>query len=99
MLNDSVPEEVKEERNQILLDDLKERIGARLAALVGSTQEVLLEGVSARNPGRWSGRTSTNFVVHFEPDDACVPGSLRQVKISRAGAVSLFGSLQSCADR
>ena len=99
LLDDSVPEEVKEERNQILLGDLKERIGARLAALVGSTQEVLLEGVSARNPGRWSGRTSTNFVVHFEPDEACAPGTLRQVKISRAGAVSLFGSLLPGAER
>ncbi|MBQ7695698.1 MAG: tRNA (N6-isopentenyl adenosine(37)-C2)-methylthiotransferase MiaB [Lentisphaeria bacterium] len=93
LLEDSVPEEVNEERNQILLDDLKERIGARLSGLVGSTQEVLLEGVSARNPGRWSGRTSTNFVVHFEPDETCSPGTLRQVKISRSGAVSLFGSL------
>ena len=99
LLADSVPEEVKEERNQILLDDLKERIGARLAALVGSTQEVLLEGVSARNPGRWSGRTSTNFVVHFEPDETSAPGTLRQVKISRAGAVSLFGTLRPGAER
>ena len=99
LLEDSVPEEVKEERNQILLDDLKERIGARLAGLVGSTQKVLLEGVSARNPGRWSGRTSTNFVVHFEPDGTCAPGTLRRVKISRSGAVSLFGSLLPDAER
>ncbi|MBR2372907.1 MAG: MiaB/RimO family radical SAM methylthiotransferase, partial [Lentisphaeria bacterium] len=93
LLADSVPDEIKEQRNQILLDDLKERIGTRLEKMKGETVEVLLEGVSARNTERWSGRTSTNFVVHFEPDADCHPGILRQVRISRAGAVSLFGTL------
>ena len=55
--------------------------------------EVLVEGVSSRNRERWTGRTGTNFVVHFEPDEDCVPGTLRKVEISRAGAVSIFGKL------
>ena len=90
---DTVSEEVKLERNNILLDDLKVRIGARLQKQVGSTVEVLTEGVSARNSARWTGRTGTNFVVHFEPDEQCAEGTLRQVEISRAGEVSLFGRL------
>ncbi len=90
---DTVSEEVKLERNNILLDDLKLRIGARLKQQVNSTVEVLVEGVSARNAARWTGRTGTNFVVHFEPDKECVSGTLRQVEISRAGEVSLFGRL------
>lgn len=90
---DTVSEELKLERNNILLDDLKLRIGARLKQQVGSTVEVLVEGVSARNAARWTGRTGTNFVVHFEPDDVCAGGTLRQVEISRAGEVSLFGKL------
>ena len=90
---DTVSEEVKLERNNILLDDLKLRIGARLKQQVNSTVEVLVEGVSARNAARWTGRTGTNFVVHFEPDEECVSGTLRQVEISRAGEVSLFGRL------
>lgn len=93
LLADSVPDAVKEQRNQILLDDLKERIGARLEAMKEKTVEVLLEGVSNRNAERWSGRTSTSFVVHFEPDQDCLPGTLRKVKITRAGSVSLFGTL------
>ena len=93
LLADSVPEEVKEERNQILLGDLKERVVRKLKNFKGETLEVLLEGVSARNAQRWSGRTSTNFLVHFEPDENCQIGTLRQVKITQVNTVSLFGTL------
>ena len=94
-LEDTVCEEEKLRRNNLLLADLQDRIGRRLAGLVGTTQEIMCEGVSSRNPGRWTGRTGTNFVVHFEPDASVRPGALRQVRITRAGGVSLFGELQS----
>ncbi|MBE6362297.1 MAG: tRNA (N6-isopentenyl adenosine(37)-C2)-methylthiotransferase MiaB [Lentisphaerae bacterium] len=90
---DTVSEEVKLERNNILLDDLKARISGKLQTLSGSVVEVLVEGVSSRNQERWTGRTGTNFVVHFEPDDDCVPGTLRKVEVSRSGAVSVSGKL------
>ncbi|MBR2625568.1 MAG: tRNA (N6-isopentenyl adenosine(37)-C2)-methylthiotransferase MiaB [Lentisphaeria bacterium] len=93
LLADTVSEEEKLRRNNILLDDLEKRISARLAGLTGTVQEVLCEGVSARNEARWTGRTDTNFVVHFEPDDKVKTGDLRQVKITRSGSVSLFGEL------
>ena len=93
LLEDSIPESVKLERNNILLDDLKQRISSKLAAYPGKTVEVLVEGVSSRNAARWTGRTGTNFVVHFEPDDKIEAGTLRQVQIERAGAVSLSGKL------
>ena len=92
-MEDSVPESVKEERNQILLDDLSKRIVKRLESMVGSTVTVLAEGVSARNEKRWTGRTDNNIVVHFEPDDTVISGTLRQVKITRFGGVTLFGTL------
>ena len=90
---DSVPREVKEERNQILLEDLKKRVERSLAAQVGTVQEVLVEGVSPRNPDRWCGRTGTNRLIHFEPCDGLEPGMLRRVQVERAGSVSLFGRL------
>lgn len=93
LLEDSVPEEVKEERNQILLGDLAARVEKRLAAMNGETVEVLVEGVSPRNPGRWSGRTGTNIMVHFEPDQSIAPGTLRKVQIIQTNPVSLFGKL------
>ena len=92
-LEDSVPESVKEERNRILLGDLEKRCRRRLAAMVGETVEVLTEGVSPRNPERWSGRTSTNFVVHFEPPPGIRPGELRKVRITRANVVSVVGEV------
>lgn len=92
-LADSIPEEVKEERNQILLGDLAERVQKRLAGMVDMELEVLAEGVSPRNPDRWMGRTSDNFVVHFEPDADVVPGALCKVKVTRANPVSLVGKL------
>ena len=90
---DSVPQEVKEERNAVLLDDLKSRVAAALRTQVGSVQEVLVEGISPRNPERWSGRTGTNRVVHFLPVPGVEPGTLHRVRITRAGSVSLFGEL------
>ena len=90
---DSVPETVKEERNQILLGDLSARVEKMLLRQVGDTVEVLTEGVSHRNEARWTGRTGTNFVVHFEPTPNLQSGVLKKVKISRAGGVSLFGSI------
>ncbi len=90
---DSVPEKIKEERNQILLADLSDRVKNMINGMLGSTVEVLTEGVSARNKERWSGRTSTNFLVHFEPTPDVCQGELRQIKITRAGDVSLFGKI------
>ena len=92
-LADTVSEEEKLRRNNILLDDLQHRISTRLAGMVGAELEVLCEGVSSRNESRWTGRTGTNFVVHFEPDATVRPGDIRFVKITRAGSVSLSGDL------
>ena len=93
LLADTVSEDEKLRRNNILLEDLEKRISAKLAAMTGKICEVLCEGVSARNQERWTGRTGTNFVVHFEPLPGLKPGDLRQVKITRSGSVSLFGEL------
>ncbi len=90
---DSIPEEVKEKRNQILLDDLKFRVREKLAGMVGNTVEVLAEGVSARNGSRWTGRTDTNFVVHFPVPPGVRSGDLLQVRITQANVVSLVGEV------
>jgi len=88
---DDVPQEVKEERNQILLADLEKRSIAGNLACVGRTLEVMIDGVSPRNPARWSGRTSTARTVVFSYADGMKPGDLIQVPIERAGRVTLFG--------
>ena len=87
---DDVPQNVKEERNQILLADLEKRSIAGNLACVGRTLEVMVDGVSPRNPERWSGRTSTSRTVVFKYADGMKPGDLIQVPIERAGRVTLF---------
>jgi tRNA-2-methylthio-N6-dimethylallyladenosine synthase len=51
--------------------------------LVGSTEQVLVEGVSKKDPGRLTGRTRTNKLVHFDATDAA-PGTFATVTIDAA---------------
>ncbi len=90
---DDVPEEVKHERNQILLSDLEAGAAERNARFRGRLQEVLVEGVSKRNPERWTGRTDLNKVVNFMPSPDVHVGDLVNVRITRTTANSLFGEL------
>ncbi|MBO5689410.1 MAG: tRNA (N6-isopentenyl adenosine(37)-C2)-methylthiotransferase MiaB [Lentisphaeria bacterium] len=91
---DSVPQSVKEERDQILLADLAERTAKNMANEVGSVQEVLAEGVSRRMAERWTGRTGGNRTVHFPPPEGVRPGDLLKIRIKRAGNVTLYGEAE-----
>ncbi len=89
---DQLPQEVKEERNQILLADLERRSQKRNQALIGTEQQILIEGVSPRNPERWSGRTDGNRTVIFLPETGDKPGEFKTVTIAKASSMSLFAS-------
>jgi tRNA-2-methylthio-N6-dimethylallyladenosine synthase len=89
---DQVPDEVKEERNQVLLKILEANSRRRNAALVGTTQEVLVEGRDKKGL-RYTGRTRGNRVVHFEANDRLV-GELVPVRIERGSTAVLYGSLE-----
>jgi tRNA-2-methylthio-N6-dimethylallyladenosine synthase len=91
-LADQVAEEVKEERNQILLKILERNSNRRNAALVGTVQEVLVEGPDKKGLS-FTGRTRGNRVVHFAASDRLV-GELVQVKIERVSTAVLYGSLE-----
>lgn len=92
-LADSVPREVKEERNRILLEDLADRTRRFLKSRIGRTETVLAEGPSKRMPERWTGRTDGNRTVNFLPTPDLKPGDLVKLRILRAGQVALFGEL------
>jgi len=92
-LPDDVPQEVKEERNRILLADLETRTAASNTRYIGATVEVLAEGPSKRNPARWQGRTRTNKMCIFQPDPDLTPGALVEVIVNRTTANSLFGCI------
>jgi len=89
-LVDDVPSDEKDRRNQVLLE-LQERIcKEQHRALLGSVQEVLVEGPSPKGQGRMQGRTVHHRIVHFEAGDDCV-GQYVPVRIDRALAHSLVG--------
>jgi len=88
---DDVPEAEKARR----LAELQGRQAAiqrrLLDAAVGTTVEVLVDGVSRRRRTELTGRTSGNVVVNF-PGEASQLGSLVPVRIERAGPHSLRGA-------
>jgi tRNA-2-methylthio-N6-dimethylallyladenosine synthase len=91
-LPEKVPPAVRKER-LARLNRLQDQISLELSrSLVGSTQEVLVEGPSERNPARWAGRTRTNKLVTF-PAGGARPGELIELRITRARTWTLEGEL------
>jgi tRNA-2-methylthio-N6-dimethylallyladenosine synthase len=88
---DQVPEEVREERNRILLEVLREGSLRRTRSLVGTVQEVLVEGPD-KTGQRFMGRTRGNRVTVFEASPRLV-GSLVPVEITRGSVSTLYGNL------
>jgi tRNA-2-methylthio-N6-dimethylallyladenosine synthase len=86
-MEDQVPKEVVQERFDRLVA-LQERVSLeRMREQVGTTAEVLVEGVGRK--GRAQGRTRTNRVVHLDGDH--VPGDFVQVQIVDAHPHHLDG--------
>ncbi len=90
-LGDQVPGEVKEHRNQVLLDLLQKNSLRRTATLVGTIEEVLVEGAD-KSGTRYTGRTRGNRVCVFDADPRLV-GQLVPLKIERASVSTLYGAL------
>jgi tRNA-2-methylthio-N6-dimethylallyladenosine synthase len=62
-------EEVKMERNQVLLTILDEIAAVRVRNLLGREDEILVEGESRTNPNRFQGRTRTNRLVLIDANE------------------------------
>jgi tRNA-2-methylthio-N6-dimethylallyladenosine synthase len=73
-------------------------------ALVGSMQEVLVDGRSARNPGRWTGLTRTHKTTHIEALSAdggpasLAEGRTVRVRVTEGRLTGLVGCLVGAAD-
>ncbi|MFO7821696.1 MAG: tRNA (N6-isopentenyl adenosine(37)-C2)-methylthiotransferase MiaB [Lentisphaeria bacterium] len=90
---DDVAKEIKEERNQILLADLKQRTAKANDRYLGEVVEILVEGQSKRNAETWMGRSRTGKVCIFRPQAATRPGQLKMMRVDRVTPSSLFGEL------
>jgi tRNA-2-methylthio-N6-dimethylallyladenosine synthase len=100
-LPDDVPEDVKKERNRLLLEAQAEASLAGNQRFIGSRQEVLVEGLSTRDEKRevdvgpdgiaqLTGRTMCDRIVVFDAPLRLV-GRLVEIDIEEAGAWSLSG--------
>jgi tRNA-2-methylthio-N6-dimethylallyladenosine synthase len=87
---DQVPEEVKHDRIERLIDAVQRIAAERNRARIGGVEEVLVEGASRTDPGVLRGRTRRNTTVNFGGPAA--PGELVHVLIEGATSTTLKGS-------
>ena len=91
-LKDDVLPEIKHERHQRLLQLQKDISTRRHESLHAKQMEILVEGVSKRNPQRQTGRARTGEIVTFESEKN-LTGRFIKVKILSSTALTLFGKV------
>lgn len=94
-MEDDVSAEEKDSRNKELLALQDEMAQKANAAWVGKAVDVLVEGPSLRNPDKWSGRSSQNKIVVFDPAPGIEKGMMAKIKVVRARPQTLFGEYQN----
>ncbi|KNC15371.1 (dimethylallyl)adenosine tRNA methylthiotransferase [Pantoea sp. RIT-PI-b] len=91
-LPDDVSEEEKKQRLHILQDRINQQVMAWSRRMLGTTQRVLVEGISRKNVMELTGRTDNNRVVNFEAPVEMI-GKFVDVEIVDVYASSLRGVL------
>jgi tRNA-2-methylthio-N6-dimethylallyladenosine synthase len=98
---DDVPDEVKQRRNEELLEQVNTIAEQDNRRFIGGTVEVLVEGPSKmayRNTTenkehiQLIGRTAHDYIVVFDGSQT-LAGEFVSVKITHASALTLFGEL------
>ena len=92
-LPDDVPMEVKKQRLAELQACINEFALEYSREMVGTTQDILVHGVSKKNTEELAGRTENNRVVNFDPQGQDLIGKIIPVKITEAYNNSLRGEL------
>jgi tRNA-2-methylthio-N6-dimethylallyladenosine synthase len=87
---DQVPDEIKRERIERLIDVVQRIARERNEERVGGVEEVLVEGPSRTDPGILRGRTRRNTTVNFAGTAAA--GELVPVRIEGATSTTLRGT-------
>jgi tRNA-2-methylthio-N6-dimethylallyladenosine synthase len=86
---DQIPDEVKRERIERLVEVVQRVAARRNADRVGRREEVLVEGASRTDTTLLRGRTRRNTTVNFSGTAA--PGELVDVRIEAASSTTLRG--------
>ncbi|SFP40149.1 tRNA-i(6)A37 thiotransferase enzyme MiaB [Nitrosomonas cryotolerans] len=93
-LPDNTPYAVKLERLQHLQAKINQQAQRISRQMVGTTQRVLMEGVSKRNAAEFRGRTDNNRMVNLAVDPELI-GCFVNIKITDARSHSLRGEIVS----
>ncbi|KAF0807460.1 (dimethylallyl)adenosine tRNA methylthiotransferase [Alcanivorax xiamenensis] len=91
-LPDDVPMAVKKERLRILQQRIAQNTQDISRKMVGSTQRILVDGFSKKDPGQLKGRTENNRVVNFQTDELDLIGQFVDLTIQEALPNSLRGT-------
>ena len=88
-MDGQLPEAIKMERNQVLLGILDEIAAARTRELVGTEDEILVEGESRTSAARYQGRTRTNRLVLVEANERW-RGQLLPVRLTESTGFTYY---------
>jgi tRNA-2-methylthio-N6-dimethylallyladenosine synthase len=89
-MGDQVPEELKQERVERLIEVVQRIAAERNRERLGRTEQVLVEGPSRTDPSFLRGKTRRNTTVNFS--GAAQPGELVDVRVEGATSTTLRGT-------
>ena len=92
LMEDKVPLEVKKERLYKLQAKLEEYATLHTNKMLGTTQQVLVEGISRKDQSELKSRASNNRIVVFKGSPNLI-GQMAEVKIESLSAHTLRGKL------
>lgn len=87
---DQIPEDIKHERFNRLVEVINESSARKNKAYEGRTEEILVEGTSKNDNTKLTGRTRSGKLVNFEGNKKDI-GKLVKVHITKATSFSLLG--------
>jgi tRNA-2-methylthio-N6-dimethylallyladenosine synthase len=90
-LPDDTPMATKKQRLSILQQRINQQAYDISRKMVGTTQRILVTGLSKKDPGEYAGRTENNRIVNFRIDNPDVIGHFIDVEIGEALPNSLRG--------
>ncbi len=90
---DQIPEEIKHIRFDKLKEVYESRVDENNEKYLNTIQKLLIEGKSKNNEKMLEGRTNTNKVVIFDPNEENKIGDIVSVKITEAHKWYLKGEI------
>ena len=94
LLADTVPHEVKQIRLKQVLERIENQAKRISTSMIGTQQQVLIDGISKRKNKELRGRTDNNRVVNFDGNTRLI-GQMASVLITHTNSFSLNGQLIS----